>query len=105
MPSEIKIGANTGPRINIAGPASKNIPIANKNKLIISNNSKTLSVMPTICSASMSAMPETVMIHAKVTAEPTNSKIVPDCTAALTNMCGNLPNLRVLVTNKVIISA
>ena len=45
MPNDIKIGANTGHRINMAGPASKNIPIANKNRLIISSSSSTFEVI------------------------------------------------------------
>ncbi len=84
MPKEIKMGASTGPKIKIAGPASKNMPMANKNKLMISNSNNTLSVIPVISDASVSAMPDTVMIQAKVTAEPTNNKMVPDCTAAST---------------------
>ena len=105
MPREINIGASTGPKIKMAGPASKNMPMANRNKLIINSSNNTLSVMPVISEARVSAMPDTVMIQAKVTAEPTNNKMVPDCTAELTNIVGNLLNFKVLVTNRVIISA
>ena len=78
MPNDIKIGASTGPKIRMAGPASRNMPIANKNRLIISSSNNTFEVIPIILAANESAKPETVMIQAKVTAEPTNNKIVPD---------------------------
>ena len=36
----MNVGPNTGPSINIAGPASKNIPTKNSNKFTKNNKTK-----------------------------------------------------------------
>ncbi len=86
MPKSINIGPKTGPNTNMAGPASRNMPMISSTMLRRRSSIRTLSVIPNMRSAIIDARPETVMIHAKVTDAPTSSRITPDCITTLPNL-------------------
>lgn len=88
-PRLMNIGAKIGPRIIIAGPASKNIPTI-KSKMLIRNNSISgLSLRPSMKAAICSGAWLRLTTVLNATAAPTSSRTVEDPNADFSRWLAN----------------
>ena len=101
-PNPMNVGPNTGPSINIAGPASKNIPTKNSNKLTKNSKTKGFWLIEFIISIAFGAVPVKDTNVAKAVEAPTKNKIIPDDNAALNKTLGISLNFNVRRTKTLI---
>ncbi len=96
----MKIGARIGPRIIIAGPASKNMPTMN-NKMLINNSKNNGSlVIETMNIAKSSAACDKLTTVLNAIAAPTSNKTTPEVVAERIRTPGTSLSLSVRNTIK-----
>ena len=99
-PRSINTGPKIGPRMIIAGPASKNIPTINRTTLIKNSKIRGRSVRPKMKPVNCSGAWLKLTTVLKATAAPTSNSTLAEAKAARAKIAGKSATRSVLSTTK-----